>query len=115
MSDFATLSLGPEASDEASTALLDELRSLPDVESARALEQRAIDPASVMLMIKIAGGVLSTATSAWGLIDQIRKSLKKKKVTGATITLPNGTRIELDQVSEEHIARLFAGGSNDPG
>ena len=115
MSEFATLSLSPEVSDEESTALLKDLQNLPDIEGARALEQRAIDPASVMLMIEIASGVLSAAASAWSLIDQIRTSLGKKKVAGATITLPNGTKIELDDVSEDQIARLVAGADDDAG
>jgi hypothetical protein len=115
VSEFATLSLGSDVSPDAYTVLLDELLTLPDVEDARALEQRAIDPASVMLIVEIAGGVLSAATSAWSLIDKIRTSLKKKNVTGATITLPNGTKIELDSVSEDQVARLFAGADDARG
>ena len=108
MANFATLSLGPDVSTEDSAAILEELLELASVKSARALEPRAIDPGSIMLMIEILGGALGVATSAWAFIEQIRTSLKRKKVTGATITLPNGTKIELDSVSEEQVAHLIS-------
>jgi hypothetical protein len=93
---------------EVAAGIVDDLRQLSNVEGARALERRAIDPASLIVLIQVVGGALGVVGSAWALIDRIRKSLSARKVTGAAITLPNGTRVELDEVTEEQLARLMA-------
>jgi hypothetical protein len=108
MPDFATVSMDSDLSADVMVGIVEDIRKLPDVEGVRALEPRAIDPASLMILVEVAGNALTVAGAAWTLIDRIRTGLRERKITGATITLPNGTRIEFDNVTEDQIAKIMS-------
>jgi hypothetical protein len=90
-------------------ALLTELRGDAAVSGARALERRALDPQSAMALIQVASGVLGVATTAWGLVERIRKALNARKIVGTHLTLPNGTRVDIDKIDAEQLQALIGG------
>jgi hypothetical protein len=114
MPEFVTLSIDREGSVDTMAAVLSDLRDDEAVQSVRPLQQRSLDPQNMMALIQVATGVLSTAGTAWALIDKIRKALHTQKVKGAHLTLPNGTRVDIDQIDEEQLGQLIAGPSKDP-
>jgi hypothetical protein len=113
MPEFVTLSMETKLPAETMEAVLSELRDVQAVKSARPLEQRALDPQSIMALVEVASGVLGAATSAWTLIDKIRKALHSRKVMGAHLTIPNGMRVDIDQIDEEQLGQLIGGASKD--
>ena len=114
MSEFVTLSIDREDSVEVMAAVLSDLRGDNTVQSVRPLQQRSLDPQNMMALIQVATGVLSTAGTAWALIDKIRKALHSQKVKGAHVTLPNGARVDIDEIDQEQLGNLMAGPSKDP-
>ena len=112
-SEFVTLSLGEGADPSAAGDLAATLSTFEQVKTARALELRAIDAASAMVLIDIVGGVLGNIAALWELVTKIREVLGKKSVRGTRVTLPNGARIELESVTRDELAQLIelAGGA----
>ena len=109
MSEFVTLSFNREVPVETMAAVLSELREAQAVKGARPLEQRSLDPQSIKALIEVASGVLGAAGSAWTLVDKIRTALHSKKIVGAHLTMPNGTRVDIDQIDEEQLGKLIGG------
>jgi hypothetical protein len=110
MPDFVTLSIDREVPADTMAAVLSDLRNVQTVVGARPLEQRALDPQGMMALIQVASGVLTAAGTAWTLIDKIRKALHTQKIKGAHLTMPNGTRVDIDQIDEEQLGQLIGGG-----
>jgi len=107
MPAVVTLSFDDQVSSEAITDALTEMRADPAVTGARQLERRALDPQTAMAIIQVASGVLGVAGSAWGLIEKIRKALHSHQIKGAHLTLPNGTRIDIDQIDEKQFQGII--------
>jgi hypothetical protein len=105
-SEFLTLSLGKGVDPSAAEDLATALTSIAQVKSARALQMRAIDPTSVMMLVEFVGGVLGSATAVWELVTKLRTVLGSDRVRGARVTLPNGARIELESVTRNDLAQL---------
>jgi hypothetical protein len=116
-SEFMTLSLGEGVDAETARDLATTLSTIDQVKSARALQPRAIDAASAMVLINFVGGVLGNINALWDLITKIREVLGKKRIRGTRITLPNGARIELESVTRNELAQLIelAGGASASG
>ncbi len=114
MPEFVTLSIDREDSVETMAAVLSDLRDDEAVQSVRPLQQRSLDPQNMMALIQVATGILSSVGTAWALIDKIRKALHSQKVKGAHLTLPNGTRVDIDEIDQEQLGQLIAGPSKDP-
>ena len=106
MTEILTIALPADADAAELDAIADELRTVEDVEDAGPDEARSIDPASIGLWIQIASGGLTVATSALALIRGVIGTLRKRDVRGATIELPNGTKISVDDATPEEIERL---------
>jgi hypothetical protein len=105
-SELLTLSLTKGVDQSVAEDLATALTSIDQVKSARALQMRAIDPGSAMMLVELVGGVLGTVTAAWDLVTRLRTALGNDRVRGAGLTLPNGARIELDSVTRDDLARL---------
>jgi hypothetical protein len=104
------LSLGGTADREAAGRIAEALRGIDDVQSARSLQTRAIDPGTAMFILEVVGSALAAVGSAWELITKIREAVGPKKFEGARITLPNGTRIELDSITRDELKELIESG-----
>jgi hypothetical protein len=109
MPELVMLSLSPEFRADADD-LVRAVRKVAEVRDVRMLEPRALDLGSVFVLIEVAGSVLAAVDAAWQLVERLRKVLGPKRLSGARITLPNGVRIELDQVTEEQLAQLIGPG-----
>jgi hypothetical protein len=107
ISEFLTVSLGESADPSAASDLATSLNAVDQVKGARALQMRAIDVASAMVLVEFVGGVLGSATALWGLVTKIRELLGNDRIRGARVTLPNGARIELESVTRDELAQLI--------
>jgi hypothetical protein len=67
----------------------------------------AIDPASIIFWIQITSGVLGAVGAMLPVIQKIIKIIRNKKISDATIRLPNGTEISLDESSAEEIVKIL--------
>jgi hypothetical protein len=105
-SEFLTLSLGKGVDQSAAEDLATALTTIDQVKSARALQMRAIDPHSAMVLVEFVGGVLGGVTAVWDLVTRLRTVLGNDRVRGARVTLPNGARIELESVTRDDLAHV---------
>jgi hypothetical protein len=107
------LSLPSGVSQTAANELATSIKG-PSVVDATLLQPRAVDLATVKLLLEVAGAVFSTGTAAWTFIDKLRESLRAKNIAGARLTLPSGKTVDLDAASEEKIlAALGTAQSSD--
>lgn len=109
MAEFLTLTVNRDVPAGTMASLLSELGNDATVKSARRLQERALDPQSMKALVEVAGGVLTTLSSAWALVDKIRQSLHSRKIVGAHLTMPNGTHVDVDQIDEEQLGQLLGG------
>src|SRR5437016_4134540 len=105
-SELLTLSLGAEVDPSAAEDIVTTLITIDQVESARALKLRAIDPASVIVLVQSVGGVIGSINALWDLVTKIRERLGRDRIHGARVTLPNGTRIDLESVTRDELAQV---------
>ncbi len=111
--EIFTLSLGAGVAPSTAGDIAMTLNTIDQVKSARALQPRAIDVASAMVMIESVGGVLGSINTLWDLVTKIRERLGHDRIQGTRVTLPNGARIELESVTRDELAQLIelAGGA----
>jgi hypothetical protein len=113
-SEFLTLSLGTGADSSTTRDVATALNAIDQVKSARPLEPRAIDAASAIVLVESVGGVLASINALWDLVTKIRERLGRDRIRGTRITMPNGTRIELESVTRDELARLIEPASEAP-
>jgi hypothetical protein len=82
-----------------------ELDQLDEVDETTAPTERSVI-AAALLLVNVAGPVLQNVATAVPVIQKIIESLRGRGVTGATIELPDGTKISVDNASAEDIERL---------
>lgn len=99
MQNNVTITLPKSTPPEEIAAIQRELRSIQDVKASGVFKPKGISPADIKIWVELAGLVLPLITS---VVDMLRKH----KIEKATITLPNGTKLETDKASAEEIDRL---------
>lgn len=104
------LSLGGAEDPESAGAIAGALQQIADVQSARSLRTRAIDPGTAMFILELVGTALAAVGSAWELVTRIREAVGPKKIKGARITLSNGIRIEFDSITKNELKELIERG-----
>jgi hypothetical protein len=82
-----------------------ELDQLDEVDETTAPTERSVI-AAALLLVNVAGPVLQNVATAVPVVQKIIESLRGRGVTGATIELPDGTKISVDNASAEDIERL---------
>jgi hypothetical protein len=87
-------------------SVADELEGLDDVEKTSAPTERSVI-ATALLVVNVAGPVLEHVATAVPVVQKIIEALRGRGVTGATIELPDGTKISVDNASAEDIERLL--------
>jgi hypothetical protein len=78
-----------------------ELRQLADIKGAGLYAPKGIGPEEILIWVKLIGAVVP-------LVVQVVDMLRKRGIEKATITLPNGSKIEVDKAMAEEIERLMA-------
>ena len=106
MPDVFTITLPKETPKSDVQAIQETIRQLDSVKGARPLTARGVDPQTIKLMVEIVSGALVAITSAIPLIKGAVDQIRKKGVSGATIELPNGVKISVDNASPADIERL---------
>jgi len=98
----------PDSSGESEQLALEEaIRQLDLVDDAGISVPRAIDPASVLLWVKLASTVIGGIGTAIPVIEKIVALIRGKGIRGARIELPGGARLNIDEASSAEIERLL--------
>jgi len=100
MANQLTIELPRETPQAEVDAIQAELKRLPDVKGTGLYSPRGVAPADLMLWVKL-------AAAAVPMITQIVDMLRKRRIERATITLPNGVKLETDKATAEEIQRLM--------
>jgi hypothetical protein len=101
MATQLTIELPNETPSADVEALQAELKGLSDVKGSGQFTPRGFGPEEIMLWIKVAGAIAT-------LVPKVVELLRKRRIEKAVITLPNGTKIEVDNVTAEEIQKLIA-------
>jgi Na+/H+ antiporter NhaC len=106
MSDNFTISLPDAVPEQELKLLVDELRATRAVENVLPVAERGVGAAEFLVWIQVVGGALGAVSTAVGIFEVILKKLRGSKTKGATITLLNGTKIALDGMTAEEVAKV---------
>lgn len=87
-------------------SVADELEGLAEVDETSAPTERSVVGAA-LLLVSVAGPVLQHVATAVPVVQKIVEMLRGRGVTGATIELPDGTKISVDSASAEDIERIL--------
>jgi hypothetical protein len=94
-------------------SVADELEELDEVEQTSAPTERSVIGVA-LLLVNVAGPVLEHAATALPVVQKIIEALRGRGVTGATIELPDGTKISVDNASAEDIERILEAAKKTP-
>lgn len=84
----------------------DELNQLDEVEETTEATERSVLGAA-LLLVNVAGPVLQGAATALPVVQKIVELIRGRGVSGATIELPDGTKVSVDNASVEDLERLL--------
>jgi hypothetical protein len=87
-------------------SVADELDQLDEVDDARPETERSI-LAAALLVVNVAGPVLQNVGTALPVVQKIVELLRGRGVSGATIELPDGTKISVDNASAADIEHIL--------
>ncbi|MBN9661397.1 MAG: hypothetical protein J0H49_24595 [Acidobacteria bacterium] len=100
MSANLTIELPKETPAAEVDALQTELKLLADVRGAGVYEPKGLGPVELIMWVKL-------AAVAAPMIMQLIDTLRKRRIEKAVVTLPNGSKIEIDKATAEEIERLM--------
>jgi hypothetical protein len=95
-----------DTSPETVKSVADELDQLDEVDDTRPETERRILGAA-LLFVNVAGPVLQNVGTALPVVQKIVELLRGRDVSGATIELPDGTKISVDNASAADIERIL--------
>ena len=87
-------------------SVADELDQLDEVDDTRPETERSI-LAAALLVVNVAGPVLQNVGTALPVVQKIVELLRGRGVSGATIELPDGTKISVDNASAADLERIL--------
>lgn len=87
-------------------SVADELEQLEQVDETNTPTERSVIGVA-LLLVNVAGPVLEHAATALPVVQKIVEAIRGRGVTGATIELPDGTKISVDNASAEDIERIL--------
>jgi hypothetical protein len=96
-----TIELPKETPSEHVAALQADLKQLSDVKGSGVYTPRGVGPEDIMVWVKVAGAIAP-------LVPLLVDMLRKRRIERVTISLPNGTRIEVDKATAMEIEQLVA-------
>ena len=114
MTNTFTISLPQSTSVDQRGDIESALRADSAVDDAGRFEPRGVDPASILLWVQIAGGVITATTATVALVERMVKLLRGKGIKGATITLPDGAVLQVDSASTNDIEQLLKATTGKP-
>ena len=106
MSDRIKLEVPSDSEGGVVEELRNELGTLEEVEGVSGA-QRSIDAGTITMILQIAGTAFATAGAALPVLERVIGIFRRKKVTGATIELPDGTKISVDNTTPEQLQELL--------
>ena len=95
-----------ETAQDTVESVADELGQLDEIdETSRGTERSVLGAA--LLLVNVAGPVLQNVATAVPVVQKIVELLRGRGVSGATIELPDGTKISVDNASAADIERIL--------
>jgi len=90
-------------------AIQKELKNLAGIEHAGTASSRTrgLDANTVIIGFKVASAVLSAISAGVPLFLKIKDMIKKKKIAAATLKLPDGTEIALENTTVDEIEQVL--------
>jgi hypothetical protein len=107
MTDTLQIVVSSKGSGGALDTLTDTLKSEADIVHAGSASSRGMDPGSVMVWVQVASGVLGAVATAMPIVEKIIKVIRGNGISGATIKLPNGAEVSVDNASTKDVERLI--------
>jgi hypothetical protein len=101
MASQLTIELPKETPAAEVEAFQTELRQLADIKGAGVYTPKGIGPEEILIWVKL-------IAAAVPVVMKVVDMLRKRRIVKATITLPNGLKLEVDQATAAEIERLMA-------
>jgi hypothetical protein len=95
-----------ETAQETVGSVADELDQLDEIDETSLGTERSVLGAA-LLLVNVAGPVLQNVATAVPVVQKIVELLRGRGVSGATIELPDGTKISVDNASAADIERIL--------
>jgi len=106
MNDVITILLPEDLGAERLKELQSELRGVEEVADSGTATKRAIGAAELALWVGFAADALAIGAVASTVLGKIIDRLRKKRVRGAVIELPNGVRISVDSATPDEVLAM---------
>jgi len=107
MTDTLQIVISSKGSSVGLDTITSKLKSEAEIVDAGSASSRNIDPGSIMVWVQVASGVLGAVATAMPIVEKIIKVIRGNGVSGATIKLPNGAEVSVDNASTKEIERLI--------
>lgn len=101
MASQLTIELPKETPAAEVEAFQAELRQLAEIKGAGLYAPKGVGPEGLIIWVKL-------IEAAVPLVVQVVDMLRKRRIEKAIITLPSGSKIEVDKATAEEIQRLVA-------
>jgi hypothetical protein len=88
-------------------AIQSKVRALDVITDTGCMATRSLDPSSVMVWVQLVSGTLSLLGTAVTLIQKVIEIIRGKGISGATIKLPNGAEISVDNATASDIEKCL--------
>jgi hypothetical protein len=107
MEDILTLELPDTLSNTEVKALRDEIKQLSGIEDAGSRVTRSVDLVALGVWFTFASGVFETASTGIPIIQKIIEMVRGKGIKNAVLTLPDGTKLSVDEISVRDLERII--------
>lgn len=107
MEELFHITLSGTASKKDAEALQNEVKALDVTIDTGCMATRSLDPASIIIWVEIASATLGVLTTAATLFHKITEIIKKNKISGAKIKLPNGVEFSVDNATVTDIEKCL--------
>jgi len=88
-------------------AIQSKVKDLDVITDTGCMATRSLDPASVMVWVQLVSGTLSVVATGVTLIQKVIEIIRNKSISGATIKLPNGAEISVDNATASDIEKCL--------
>ena len=107
MTDTLQIVIDSKGSKLALDTITRKLKTEAEIVDAGSVSSRNIDPGTIMLWVQVVSGVLGVVATAVPILEKIINVIRGNGVSGATVKLPNGAELSVDNASTEEIERLI--------
>ena len=108
MKDLFSVNLPKNTPKDQAKLIQKTLKEIQGVKDAGSDDARGIDPARVMLWVQTSSGLLGAAGTGASIVKKVAETIRGKGISGASIELPGGVKISVDNASASDIERIIS-------